>query len=247
MLYTDRDGRARFREDEVTLPEGTPQAMLSEVFASSGYQLRHSPVGFRSQWHCTPKPQWVFILAGEMEIGLQDGSSRLFKPGDTSFPRIRFPKARPSTPRCTAIGARSAAGARWSRCSSRPETGRFRPVPVSCRKARLTMRTRNSTTTAPMVATIKAPINPPSADRPSWRNKTSDHRAHDAEQDVAEDAEAAAPHELSCQPSGRQADQYEPEKFHIVSSFSGSTIGAATALARVRVPVRCRVRDFAHF
>jgi len=85
VLFTDRDGRAKFREEEVALPEGTPQAMLSKVFSSSGYQLRHSPVGFRSQWHCTPKPQWVFILAGEMEIGLQDGSSRLFKPGEHFF------------------------------------------------------------------------------------------------------------------------------------------------------------------
>jgi hypothetical protein len=82
VLYTDRDGRARFREEDVALPEGSPQAMLSPVFPSAGYQLRHSPVGFRSQWHCTPKPQWVFILEGEMEIGLQDGSSRLFKPGE---------------------------------------------------------------------------------------------------------------------------------------------------------------------
>ena len=91
VLYTDRDGRAKFREEEVTLPEGTPQAMLSEVFASSGYQLRHSPVGFRSQWHCTPKPQWVFILGGEMEIGLQDGSARLFKPGEHFFSADTIP------------------------------------------------------------------------------------------------------------------------------------------------------------
>jgi len=47
---------------------------------SAGYQLRHSPVGFRSQFHCTEKPQWVFILAGQMEIGLQGGVSRIFKP-----------------------------------------------------------------------------------------------------------------------------------------------------------------------
>jgi len=85
ILHTGRDGRARFREEAVPLPEGTPQAMLSAVFPSSGYQLRHSPVGFRSQFHCTPKPQWVFILAGEMEIGLQDGSSRLFRPGEHFF------------------------------------------------------------------------------------------------------------------------------------------------------------------
>ena len=85
ILYTDRDGRARFREEAMPLPEGTLQAMLSTVFPSSGYQLRHSPVGFRSQFHCTPKPQWVFILQGGMEIGLQDGSARIFGPGDHFF------------------------------------------------------------------------------------------------------------------------------------------------------------------
>jgi hypothetical protein len=56
--------------------------MLSAVLPASGYQLRHSPIGFRSQFHCTPKPQWVFILQGGMEIGLQDGSSRVFGPGE---------------------------------------------------------------------------------------------------------------------------------------------------------------------
>jgi hypothetical protein len=92
VLYTDRDGRAKFREEDVPLPEGTPQSMLSQVFASSGYQLRHSPVGFRSQWHCTPKPQWVFILGGgEMEIGLQDGSSRVFKPGEHFYSADTLP------------------------------------------------------------------------------------------------------------------------------------------------------------
>ena len=65
MLFTDRDGRARWREEQVPLTEGNPQAMLSQVFPCGGYQLRASPVGFRSQWHCTPKPQWVFILGGE--------------------------------------------------------------------------------------------------------------------------------------------------------------------------------------
>ena len=91
-LFTDRDGRARFREEPVELPEGTPQAMLSRVFPASGYQLRHSPVGFRSQWHCTPTAQWVFILSGEMEIGLQDGSTRLFKPGQHFYSADTLPQ-----------------------------------------------------------------------------------------------------------------------------------------------------------
>src|SRR6478736_6163084 len=81
ILFTDSDGRAKFREEKIDLNEGTLQAALSRVFSCSGYQLRESPVGFRSEWHCTPKPQWVFILRGEMEIGVRDGS-RVFKPGE---------------------------------------------------------------------------------------------------------------------------------------------------------------------
>ena len=85
VLFTDRDGVARFREEEVLLTEGAPAARLSPVYPSAGYQLRHSPVGFRSDWHCTPAPQWVFILQGGMEIHLRDGSSRVFGPGEHFF------------------------------------------------------------------------------------------------------------------------------------------------------------------
>lgn len=91
VLYTAQDGRAKWREEPIALGEGNPQSMLSTVFAASGYQLRHSPVGFRSQWHCTPQPQWVFILAGEMEIGTQDGSSRVFRPGEHFFSADTLP------------------------------------------------------------------------------------------------------------------------------------------------------------
>jgi hypothetical protein len=81
VLFTDNDGRARFREEQVPLEQGKPQSRLSELFPSGGYQLRESPVGFRSPFQCTPSPQYIVILWGRMEIGLQDGSSRVFEPG----------------------------------------------------------------------------------------------------------------------------------------------------------------------
>jgi hypothetical protein len=81
QLFTDTDGRARFRDHPITLTEGTPTSMLSPLMPSGGCQLRHSPVGFRSSFHCTITPQWVFILSGRMEIGLQDSSSRIFTAG----------------------------------------------------------------------------------------------------------------------------------------------------------------------
>jgi hypothetical protein len=90
-LFTDTDGRAKFRDDPLALPEGTPQAMLSALMPSAGLQLRHSPVGFRSQFHCSVTPQWVFIVSGYMEIGLQDGSSRVFAPGEHFYSTDTLP------------------------------------------------------------------------------------------------------------------------------------------------------------
>ena len=92
ILFTDTDGRARFREEKVPLEQGNPQSMLSEVFASGGFQLRYSPVGFRSNFHCTGAPQWCFILAGQMEIGIQGGVSRIFKPGEHFYSADLLPE-----------------------------------------------------------------------------------------------------------------------------------------------------------
>ena len=91
-LFTDTDGRARFREHAIALPEGTPTSMLSALMPSGSYQLRHSPAGFRSNFHCTITPQWVFILSGQMEISLQDGSSRVFAAGQHFYSADTVPE-----------------------------------------------------------------------------------------------------------------------------------------------------------
>ena len=92
VLFTDTDGRARFREQTLPLNEGTPAAQLSPLMASGGYQLRESPVGFRSDFHCTGAPQWLFVLQGQMEIGLQDGSARVFGPGQHFYSADTLPE-----------------------------------------------------------------------------------------------------------------------------------------------------------
>jgi hypothetical protein len=91
-LYTDTDSYAKFREEQIDLDEGSPQSMLSSVQPASGCQFRQSPVGFRSQFHCTTDAQWLFVLGGEMKIGLQDGSSRNFKAGDHFFSADLLPE-----------------------------------------------------------------------------------------------------------------------------------------------------------
>ncbi len=92
ILFTDTDGHAKFREEQVALTEGVPQSMLSTVVPVTGCQFRQSPVGFRSQFHCTTEEQWLVVLGGEMKIGLQDGSSRNFKAGDHFYSADLLPE-----------------------------------------------------------------------------------------------------------------------------------------------------------
>ena len=91
ILETGPDGRARFREKAIALTEGKPMARLSPLMPSGGLQLRMSPVGFRSDFHCTENPQWLFVLGGQMEIGLQDGTSRIFGPGQHFYSADTLP------------------------------------------------------------------------------------------------------------------------------------------------------------
>ena len=92
VLFTDTDGRARFREEAIELREGSPAARLSPLMPATGLQLRQSPVGFRSEFHCTGTPQWLFVLQGQMEIGLQDGSARIFGPGQHFYSTDTLPE-----------------------------------------------------------------------------------------------------------------------------------------------------------
>jgi hypothetical protein len=92
-LFTDADGRAKFRDIKMDLSEGSPAARLSPLAQGSGHQFRMSPVGFRSAFHCTTTPQWLIVLQGAMEIGLQDGSSRIFKAGQGFYSNDILPVA----------------------------------------------------------------------------------------------------------------------------------------------------------
>lgn len=84
-LYTGPDGRARFREESIPLGETGRGLFLSALMSASGLQMRQSPVGYRSNFHCSTHAQWLFVLKGALEISLQDGSSRVFRAGDCLY------------------------------------------------------------------------------------------------------------------------------------------------------------------
>ena len=91
VLYTAADGLARFRDDALALEQGAPAARLSALMGSQGCQFRVSPVGFETAFHCTTTPQWLVVLRGRMEIGLRDGSVRVFGPGEFFYSADTLP------------------------------------------------------------------------------------------------------------------------------------------------------------
>ena len=94
-LFTDADGRARWREYAIPLNHGTAISRLSLLSPASGMQWRQSPVGFSSDFHCTTEAQWLIVLRGIMEIGLRDGSWRRFGPGQCFYSNDTLPENTP--------------------------------------------------------------------------------------------------------------------------------------------------------
>ena len=99
VLETGADGRARFTTRTIALDAGDPGVRLSALRPAGGYRLRASPVGFASPFHCTASPQWVFVLAGRIEIGLHDGSWRAFGPGEHFYAADTLPPGEVFDPR----------------------------------------------------------------------------------------------------------------------------------------------------
>ena len=91
ILEAAPDGRSRFREEVLPLTERKPGLFLSDPLSGGAVELRLSPVGYRMDFHSTSKPQWTFVLSGTLEIGLPDGTSRVFRPGDHLYSTDTLP------------------------------------------------------------------------------------------------------------------------------------------------------------
>ena len=77
-LYTGDDGQAHF--EDLNVPAGEAETVSLEPGANMNF--RSSPDGSFSDWHNAPRFQYVIVLAGQMEIGIGDGTKRLLNPGD---------------------------------------------------------------------------------------------------------------------------------------------------------------------
>ena len=79
-LYTGSDGQSHLEElDLAAHPE------LTSLLATKGIVFRSAQPGHFSDWHNAPRRQFVINLAGEVEIGLGDGSVHRFGPGHVTL------------------------------------------------------------------------------------------------------------------------------------------------------------------
>jgi quercetin dioxygenase-like cupin family protein len=86
-LFTDKNGLSCVDFDfsqELQLVEFAPPAPPMYVGQASDAQalaLVELPVGWHSEWHPSPKAQWVICLAGVMEYQAGDGTRFTLHPG----------------------------------------------------------------------------------------------------------------------------------------------------------------------
>ena len=79
-LYSGDDGQSHI--EEMTLDS---HPALTELHGAMGVWFQRTPAGHFMDWHHAPRRQYVIMLAGEMEIGIGDGSLHSVRPGDVLF------------------------------------------------------------------------------------------------------------------------------------------------------------------
>ncbi len=80
-IYTGDDGESHFEELELPF-EAVANAERTAAQSAASVTFSRMQPGAFSDWHTAPRRQYVITLAGQMEIGLGDGTKRLFNPGD---------------------------------------------------------------------------------------------------------------------------------------------------------------------
>ena len=80
-LYTGPDGESHFEDlDPRFAPSGASER--SPAQETAGVSFGRSQPGNFVDWHVAPRTQYVITLAGQVEIGIGDGTTRRFGAGD---------------------------------------------------------------------------------------------------------------------------------------------------------------------
>jgi hypothetical protein len=100
-VYTDSLGESHFEDLQIDLNEidfapPAPPIFTSNMNPSSNYGFISVLPGWKSEWHPTPKRQFVFYLSGTIEAEVSDGEIRQFGPGRITLVEDTFGKGHKS-------------------------------------------------------------------------------------------------------------------------------------------------------
>jgi quercetin dioxygenase-like cupin family protein len=76
-MYTGTDGQSHLEEQTID-----SHPILREQRAAVHIEFREIPSGTFMDWHPAPRRQYVIVLAGQLEIGFKDGSTKRLGSGD---------------------------------------------------------------------------------------------------------------------------------------------------------------------
>ena len=76
-MFTGGDGKARWEEVDLA----TAKAWTDGIDVTKIRFAARAP-GELQDWHPAPQRQFVIILSGHLQIGFEDGSTKVFGPGD---------------------------------------------------------------------------------------------------------------------------------------------------------------------
>jgi hypothetical protein len=76
-MYTGADGKARW--EEIDLAKARE---WTDGLDTTNIRFGSRTPGVLQDWHPAPQRQFVIILSGRLEIGFEDGSTKVFGPGD---------------------------------------------------------------------------------------------------------------------------------------------------------------------
>ena len=80
-MYSGPDGESHFEEVAPSFAPADGQDR-TKVEGAEGVSFGRAQPGYFLDWHNAPRRQYVVTLAGQVEIGLGDGTVRRFGPGD---------------------------------------------------------------------------------------------------------------------------------------------------------------------
>ena len=80
-IYTGDDGHTHF--EDLPLPAGESHNVALQ--AGANLVFRCFPADYRSDWHTAPRRQYIFILVGQMEIGMPQANTVAQVPWVSSY------------------------------------------------------------------------------------------------------------------------------------------------------------------